>query len=106
MTCVGYEEDFVRLLARYADQYTPPPPKSSKKRKHQEEGRRPQQKSAGTGSEKHQPDEVNLLSDVKSEHGINELPAFIENHATGQDVITNSTSRRSTRTRIKRVRTS
>lgn len=65
---MGYEEDFVRLLARYADQYTPPPPKSSKKRKHQEEGRRPQQKSAGTGSEKHQPNEVNLLSDVESEH--------------------------------------
>ena len=72
MKCVGYDADFVRVLARHADAWVPPPPKERNKRKAGPEAgdaREPKKRRSAVSKAKPDLDPVKVDSDSKSQRG-------------------------------------
>ena len=118
MTCVGYEEDFIRILVRNVDRYVPPPKKKRKQTaaSSEEPSQSRRKKSKGTGS-KRKPIDVDLPSVESDAEPLPDGRSDVENINAGTmsqaevpvgapAVDTTNDQRRSTRPRVKRVRNS
>lgn len=95
MTCVGYDEEFVRCLARNADSFVPKPKKPKKSTKDNQEEKA---KEKGAGS-KRKP--IELPSDLD-----NDAEEDPEARNVGSEPGSILPTRRSSRPRTKRVRSS
>ncbi len=103
MTCVGYDEEFIRFLVRNVHMWSPRPPKrkGAAPRIAQKESR------TGTGS-KRKPIEVESDGE-QAEGGADKAQASLKDEEEDIKVPSSSVQepeRRSTRERVKRVRTS
>ncbi len=110
MTCVGYDAEFIRLLGRDLHLWNPP---ALTKKKHSAAPGRVQKPKAGkgTGSAKRKPAEVQ--SDGEHSDGRAEEPGALEGNGDRYEDVkiipagsVQLPERRSTRERVKRVRTS
>ncbi|RDX48546.1 hypothetical protein OH76DRAFT_1440196 [Lentinus brumalis] len=110
MTCVGYDAEFIRLLGRNLHLWNPPAP--TKKKQGAAPGRVQEPKTGkGTGSAKRKPAEVQ--SDGEHSDGRAEEPGALEGNGDRYEDVkmipagsVQLPERRSTRERVKRVRTS